>query len=221
MDIVQVDAGMKNLDRLGVTERDRIIANQIKKFAGWAKDMSNEDVILTAIRARQMGVHPLNERAFQAYIDRGKVQVDYHYSIITKYVTKLLKIRHTNPRYFRLTSEQLEEEGLTDNHIAYYATFILNDDLENYYNLIDRIGEPLAYEMIAKRGIGSVLKSQWNGQYFAPNGRSKAWKVQKRALKDAYVKTFGYPSASEAAACRMASAGWPMSWRLSKKQIRS
>ncbi len=201
----------ESLARLGVTEMDRVLANQIRKFAGWANSknypMTNDEVILTAIRARQMGVHPLNDKAFNAYKDSHGIHLDYHYSLIAKYVTKARAIRHTNPRYYRLTAEELEAEGLNQNFVAYYATFILMDDLQHYYDLMDRIPEELAYRTIAKSGIGSAPKAKWDNQYFAPNGRSKAWKVQKRALKDAYVKAFGYPSPAEAAALQAAS-GW-------------
>jgi len=199
------------LERLGVTEMDRVLANQIRKFAHWANGekypMSNDEVILTAIRARQMGVHPLNDKAFSAYKDAHGIHLDYHYSLIAKYVTKARGIRHTNPRYFRLSSEELEQEGLNDNFVAYYATFILIEDLQHYYDLMERVPEKLAYQTIAKHGLGSVIKKRWASPHFAPNGRSKAWKVQKRALKDAYVKAFGYPAPAEAAALQ-AAGGW-------------
>ena len=51
--------------------------------------------------------------------------------------------------------------------------------------------------MFEVSGLGVALLSEYNGQYFAPAGRSKSWKVEKRALVDAYRHKFGTPSRAE------------------------
>lgn len=198
-DLAEVNTA--TLERYGIHEEDRILARQVRKFASWARGkypMTDDEILASCIRARQMGVHPLNDKAFQAYKDSHGIHLDYHYSLISKWVSQFLKVRHTAPRYYRLTDEQLEFEGLSETDVAYYAKFILNEDLDDYYRMMDKLPPDEAYDMFAVTGIGVTDKSTWNSQYFAPNGRSKAWKLQKRALKDAYVRKFGYPSPAEA-----------------------
>jgi hypothetical protein len=207
---VYVNGEQMEIDEWGLTDLDRMHAHQIKKFAAWSRGkypMNDTEILLTALYARRMGVHPLDEKAFQAYKDARGIHCAYHYSIVVAWVRRYLKVRHTQPMYFRLSKEELKEAELGENDVAYWCTFILIEDLPHYYQLIDRVGKDEAYKIIAKRGLGSVSKSQWDGQYFAPNGRSKAWKVKKRALIDAYSMTFGNPSAEQARAIRQAE-GW-------------
>ena len=64
------------LARMGIGEDLRVLANQISKFADWAGPMSPDEVMLTAMRAQQMGVHPLNGKAFQAFKFGGKINID-------------------------------------------------------------------------------------------------------------------------------------------------
>jgi hypothetical protein len=47
------------------------------------------------------------------------------------------------------------------------------------------------------KGLGAVAAEEWASPYFAPTDRSKRWKLQKRALTDAYRTRFGEPSRQE------------------------
>ena len=192
----------ESLARSGVTPEILLHAEMIFRFAPYAHSddypMTKSDCLFVAIRCREMGVHPLNSQGIQVYNDNHGIHIDYHYSMIIKYASQLRKVRHTQPRYTRLTPEQLEDEGLGATDIAYHATFIPYEALDDYYKMMDKMTPQEAYDLFAIRGIGSVSKNKWGGSYFAPNGRSRAWKVQKRALKDAYVRWLGYPSPSEA-----------------------
>ena len=51
--------------------------------------------------------------------------------------------------------------------------------------------------MITVTGLGVATAQELTSGYFAPAGRSKAWKIQKRALVDAYRKKFGTPTRAE------------------------
>ena len=193
---------IESLARSGVTPEILLHAEMIFRFAPYAHSddypMRKDECLFVAIRCHEMGVHPLNLQGIQVYKDNHGIHIDYHYSMIIKYASQIRKVRHTQPRYTRLTPEQLEDEGLGATDIAYYASFIPYEALDDYYRMMDKMNTQEAYDLFAIRGIGSVSKTKWSGAYFAPNGRSRAWKVQKRALKDAYVRWLGYPSPSEA-----------------------
>ena len=207
-EIVETNAQPANMERYermkaelatkGVSPEVLLNAEMVHRFAPYAEEMTRDDALFVAIRCDEMGVHPMNDKAIQVYKDSHGIHIDYHYSLIAKYVSQIRGIRHTQPRYTRLTTEQLEEQGLAPTDIAYFASFVPRDAWDDYYNMMDRMSAQDAYDLFAVRGIGSTSKEKWDGFYFAPNGRSKAWKVYKRALKDAYVTAFGYPSPSEA-----------------------
>ncbi|MCP4544244.1 MAG: hypothetical protein GY832_44595 [Chloroflexi bacterium] len=201
-ELAERDEQRAALARKGVNDTALMHAEMIYVFAPYAHNrdhpFTKDDALFTALRCREMGVHPLNQKGIQVYKDKHGVHIDYHYSMVAKWVSQFLKVRHTQPRYIRLGAEQLEYEGLSADSVAYYATFIPFDALDRYYETIDRMEEKAAYEMFAVKGIGSASKSQFNSSYFSPNGRSPAWKLQKRALRDAYTRWLGNPSPAEA-----------------------
>ena len=45
--------------------------------------------------------------------------------------------------------------------------------------------------------LGTASAEEWASPYFVPTGRSNRWKLQKRALTDAYRTRFGEPSRQE------------------------
>jgi len=130
--------------------------------------------------------------------DKGRVNFQIGYQLLETWVKKVYG-QHTQPRYTRLTKEQLAAEGLADTTIAYRCEFIMCSDLKAMSDMAAIVGSEEALRMFTCVGIGTATAQEYNGAYFAPKGRSPAWKVQKRALTDAYRQKFGIPTASELA----------------------
>ena len=182
----------------------------VRSIAPWANDpkykVADNDVILVVQRALALGVDPLNPHEVQIWVDsRGKITFQLAYTIMAEWAR--LKGEHTEPRYTRLTAEEMRLEGLQSNDIAYRAAFIMRADLGDFYAAAQAIGLDEARAMFEVRGIGSATAAEYADQYFAPKGRPKSWKVQKRALIDAYRKRFGTPTKAEIEAIRRGK-GW-------------
>jgi hypothetical protein len=60
-----------------------------------------------------------------------------------------------------------------------------------------RLHHEQAWDRFTLAGLDTVAAEEWASPYFAPTGRSKRWKLQKRALTDAYRTRFGEPSRQE------------------------
>ena len=177
------------------------IATIVKKVAPWANDkrypMSDQEIGLSVRRAMAMGVDPLNPHEIQIWKDkRGTINVQLAYTLMSEWVKKF-KGEHTEPRYYRLVGEQLTEEGLSVNDIAYRVKFVMIDDLPKTVQYAEVFGAKEAVEMFTVTGLGVATFEEYNGQYFAPAARSKSWKVEKRALTDAYRRKFGTPTKAE------------------------
>ena len=178
------------------------LAGAIRKVAPWANDpkypMTDYEVGLVARRSIGMSLDPLNPNEIQIWKDSHGIHFQLAKSLITEWMHHF-KGDTTEPRYYRLMAEQLEEEGLTPKHVAYKCTFYMRDDLDKITTLIEaQIDTPSNVRaMFEIWGIGVATPDEWNNAYFAPAGRSKASKVQKRALTDAIVKRFGTPTKAE------------------------
>ena len=178
------------------------LAGSIRKVATWANDpkypMTDYEVGLVARRCIGMSLDPLNPNEIQIWKDSHGVHFQLAKSLMTEWM-HYFKGDTTEPRYYRLMSEQLEEEGLTPKHVAYKCTFYMREDLDKITTLIEaQIDTPANVRaMFEIWGIGVATPDEWNNAYFAPAGRSKASKVQKRALTDAIVKRFGTPTKAE------------------------
>lgn len=184
------------------SKRVEEIAEIVKRGARWAEKMNNVEIGLAVRRAMSLGVDPLNPHEIQIWKDnRGTVNTQLAYSMIIEWV-RMFKGPHTSPRYYRLTPEQLEEEGLNKSDVAYRCKFFMLEDLDKMTSLSDIFDASDAQEMFAVVGLGSASAGEYNGKYFAPNGRSPSWKVQKRALADAYRRKFGDPTTAEIIALR-------------------
>ncbi|MEA3375050.1 MAG: hypothetical protein U9R72_02460, partial [Chloroflexota bacterium] len=130
----------------------------------------------------------------QIWRDRHGVQFQLAYTLMAGWV-RTMKGDHTEPRYIRLTAEERELEGLKPDDKATWCTFVMLSDIPNITALVEAGFEPAeARSHFTVRGLGTVSADDWNGRYFAPNGRSKRWKLRKRALVDAYRMRFGTPS---------------------------
>jgi len=178
------------------------LSNAIKKVAPWANDkdypMTDYEIGLVTRRAVGMALDPLNPNEIQIWKDKHGIHFQLAKSLITEWVRKF-KGDHTEPRYTRLAGEQLTAEGLPATAIAYRCTFFMREDLDTMTTLIKEKFDTPAYirSMFEVSGIGVAQRQEYDGQYFAPAGRSKSWRVQKRALTDAVTKKFGTPTKAE------------------------
>lgn len=174
-------------------------AQVVKSCAPWAQDLTNAEIGLSVRRALAMGLDPLNPHEVQIWKDnRGNINFQLAYTLVVEWV-KRFKGNHTEPRFERLSQEQAEEEGIPSGAVAYRVRFVMTDDLPRMTEFM-QTGLYDAREvraMFEVTGVGVATSQEWANQYFAPNGRSKANKVQKRALIDAYRRKFGTPSRSE------------------------
>jgi len=197
-EIVKVETG-NTVKLYGSDAEIQALGTLVKQFAPWAEKLDNIQIGGVVRRVMAMGLDPLNQNEIQIWKDkRGIVQVQLAYTLMIDWVKKF-KGDHTQPRYYRLVGEELEAQGLPKDAIAYKCTFIMNDDLDRMTTLLNMgCYEPNEVRaMFEVSGLGVAQLNEYNGEYFAPAGRSKSWKVEKRALVDAYRHKFGTPSRAE------------------------
>ncbi len=174
----------------------------IKTVAPWVRskkyEMSPEEVMLVARRATAMGLDPLNPHEVQIWKDWQGVQFQLAYSLQREWV-RHFKGKFHEPQFKRLTEPELKEEGLDpENDIAYHVRILMEDDVEKMQQLIKAGYKPEeARRWLEITGVGVATKEEWENEYFAPKGRSKAWKVKKRAVTDALRGKFGTPTRPE------------------------
>jgi hypothetical protein len=177
-------------------------ADIVKRIAPWANNtdspMTNQEIGLVVRRALTMGIDPLNPHEVQIWKDKGRISFQIGYPLTAQWV-RHFHGEHTEPRFTRLTEEELENEGLQPLDVAYYARFIMKSDLVAMrefmsMGVFDNQEVRAMFEIV---GMGVANIQEYRGQYFAPKGRSRSWKVKKRALTDAYRCKFGTPTKSE------------------------
>ena len=174
----------------------------VRRVAPWAQGMTPQEIEFVVRRALAMGLDPLNPAEVQIWKDeRGRVNFQIGYTMLETWVKKTYG-QHTQPRYERLTADELRAEGMAETTVAFRCTFIMCTDLKAMAEMAAIVGNEEALRMFTCVGIGSATAQEFGGQYFAPKGRSPAWKVQKRALTDAYRQKFGVPNAAELAEAR-------------------
>jgi hypothetical protein len=174
----------------------------IQKVAPWAKNMKDHDIGLIVRRALAMGVDPLNPHEVQIWTDnKGRVQFQLAYTLMAEWVRHFYG-QHTEPQYAELDESQKDREGLPHNCMAFRVTFIMNVDLAKLETLLKVFQPDEARQMVTVKGLGVAFPQELQSPYFAPAGRSPAWKVQKRALVDAYRRKFGTPTRDQIMALR-------------------
>jgi hypothetical protein len=158
-----------------------------------------------------LGVDPLNDK--EVHIWRGKHGVNFQlaYTLMARWVRNT-KGGHTEPRYTDLTPEEKELHGPTPylspaQHFGAKAqnaqvmaepSPVMLSDVPNIVALTEAGFSPEeARAHFTLKGLGTVAADEWASPYFAPTDRSKRWKLQKRALTDAYRTRFGEPSRQE------------------------
>ncbi len=181
-------------DQQQITE----FAKAIQLVAPWAKKMERDDIGLIVRRALAMGVDPLNPHEVQIWVDkRGSVQFQLAYTLMAEWVRHFYG-QHTEPRYEQLNDVDKEEEGLVSTCMAFRVSFIMRSDMAELRTLLDAgFQGPEARAMVTVVGLGVAHPVELSSPYFAPAGRSPAWKVRKRALVDAYRRKFGTPTRDE------------------------
>lgn len=176
----------------------------VKACAPWVKATSNtpamtdQEIVYATRRALAQGLDPLNPHEIQIWKDkRGTINFQHGYPLVVEWVRRF-KGEHTEPQFDRLTAAELKAEGLAETAMAYRCRFMMKADIPNLRALIDAGFTPTeARQVLEVTGLGVAGPEEVGSQYFAPSGRSKAWKVQKRALVDAYRRKFGTPTRAE------------------------
>lgn len=176
----------------------------VKACAPWVKAssqsaaMTDQEIIYATRRALALGLDPLNPHEIQIWKDkRGTINFQIGYTLMAEWVRRF-KGEHTEPQFDRLTAAELKVEGLADTAMAYRVRFLMKSDIPNLRTLIDAgFSAAEARQMLEVTGLGVATPQEVGGEYFAPTGRSKAWKVQKRAVADAYRRKFGTPTRAE------------------------
>jgi len=181
----------------------REMVNAVRAVAPWmhGKDpqtnLTDGEVVLVVRRSLAMGLDPLNPHEVQIWKDkRGVVNFQLSYTLMAEWVRRF-KGTHTSPRYHTLTKAEIAEEGLSAGDMAVRVSFVMDTDFVKLLSLVELYGPEEAREMITVTGLGVATSQELNSGYFAPAGRSKVWKTQKRALVDAYRKKFGTPTRAE------------------------
>ena len=196
---------VRTIQMYGSYEEIQALGELVKKFAPWAQKLDNDEIGGVVRRVMSMGLDPLNGHEVQIWKDRRNViQVMPAYTLMVDWV-KGFKGDHTQPIYTRLGEDDLIDQGLPVDAVAYRCTFIMNEDLNRMTTMLEAgFGEPAEIRrMFEVSGLGVALREEYDAksktgvEYFAPTGRSKSWKVEKRALVDAYRHKFGTPSRSD------------------------
>jgi len=184
----------------GSKEDQENLYRAVSKFAPWVKGkhpMSPEEVMLVVRRSTSQGLDPLNPHEVQIWKDRHGVQIQPAYTLMVEWV-KHFKGDFTEPQYERLSDHELTEEGLEDNDIAYRVHFLMKDDIPLMIELKDAgYDAKVARRMLEVTGLGVAQRNEYDGDFFAPKGRSRSWKVKKRAMTDAIRRKFGTPTRAE------------------------
>ena len=181
-----------------------VYVDAVKACAPWVKAssqsaaMTDQEVVYATRRALALGLDPLNPHEIQIWKDkRGTINFQIGYTLMAEWVRRF-KGEHTEPQFDRLTAAELKAEGLADAAMAYRVRFLMKADIPNMRTLIDAgFSAAEARQMLEVTGLGVATPQEVSGEYFAPTGRSKAWKVQKRAVVDAYRRKFGTPTRAE------------------------
>lgn len=178
------------------------LAKLVRKIAPWANDknypMSDTEIGLVCRRAIGMSLDPLNPHELQIWKDRrGNINFQLAYTLLRQWAHQIHG-GHTEPRYIRLTDEELSEQGLSATDIAYRCEFVMKEDIPLIATMLSAGWDATeARESLTVCGIGTATAQEFGAPYFAPAARSKVWKVQKRAYTDALRTRLGTPNQAD------------------------
>lgn len=172
----------------------------VRSFAPWANGkypMTDQEIALVVRRSDALGVDPLNPHEVQIWKDRKGIQLQLSYTLIAQWANQGLG-GHTKPRYRPLTREEKQLQGIPESHKATRVSFVMKNDIPLIAQMIDAGWDAKqAREDLEIVGVATASPDEWGSRYFAPNGRSKRWKLQKRAYVDAIRRRFGTPSRAD------------------------
>ena len=170
---------------------------QLAKWANGDYPMTDSEIALMVIRGDTTGLDVFNAHEVQIYKDKHGIQWMLAYTLVAQWADRCLG-GHTQPRYNVLSEEETDLQGIPEGEGAIRCAFMMNKDIDRFIRLVSGgIDQDRAEEMCTRTGIATVKGKDWNNKYFAPNGRSKMWKLQKRAYVDAIRTNFGEPGYSE------------------------
>lgn len=180
----------------------------VRSFAPWANDdnhpMSDAEVALVVQRGAKCGLDVLNPHEVQIWKDNKGIKFQMSYSLMAQWASVTLG-GHTQPRYREMTAEERESHGVKENDRVIICEFVMRSDIPFLKTMIEAGWEPVeARADITMVGVGTVSASDWGGKYFAPNARSKRWKLEKRAYIDALRRRYGTPSEADILSLRRA-----------------
>lgn len=178
-------------------EKTKLLAEAIARVAPWAHNenypLDAADIALAVQRCVGMGLDPLNPHEVQIWKDRHGLHFQLAFTLLHQWATQILG-GHTEPRYTQLDEPELTAEGLNVTDIAYLCRFVMKEDIPLIRTMAESGWDPLeARQEMTLCGLGTCTKADWDQKWFAPNARSKAWKVRKRAYTDAIRTRFGTP----------------------------
>jgi hypothetical protein len=179
-------------------ENINALAKLVKRIAPWAHNkefpVTNDEIGLACRWCISMGLDPLNQHEVKIWKDKRGIKLQLAYALLCQWSTQILG-GHTEPVYTRLDEAELATEGLIQTDIAFRCEFVMKEDIPLIKTMMEAGWDPLqARADLTARGLGVAHLEEWRGEYFPPKGRSRAWKVEKRAYTDAIRTRFGSPS---------------------------
>lgn len=171
----------------------------IRSFAPWANNekhpVTDVEIALIVQRGAKSGLDVLNPHEVQVWKDkRGNINFQIAHALTAQWANVTLG-GHTQPRYCELTDDEKESHGIPTTDHAIRCELVMLADISLIKTMIDAGWEPQeARTDVTMIGVGVVSASDWDGAYFAPNARSKRWKLEKRAYADAIRGRYGTPS---------------------------
>lgn len=176
-------------------ERQEVI-NWLRSLLG--AEASDQEIINAARTMQALGLRP-DRHECAIWFQRGHVHVEIAYTLLVKYAKAH---GYINPRFRRLTPAEIKEDGMPPGSIGYECKMIQQDLLPMWISLANKTDAKTADDVLCVTGRGYATPEEWRSTYFPPKGRSRAWRVQKRALADAIRRTIGSPGREEIEALR-------------------
>jgi len=151
----------------------------------------------------------LNPHEIQVWKFAGKLQFQMSYIIFTACVNRF-QPRHTPPKFTHMMGKDMPPTmGVNADDHVFICRFRLREDAAEMIQMVESgiLTPEEAREEYSYRGEGIVDAQEWNrkknGKFtFAPKGRSRAWKGEKRALIDAYRRAGWEPTRAQIQAVR-------------------
>lgn len=173
------------------------VCEMVKRVAPWANgkvEFADKEIGYAVRQCAALGLNPLDPHEVQVFKDKHGIHVSLSYALIVGWLRRFYG-GFTTPQYRDLTQEEMTAEGLNPTDYAVEVRFLMLQEVPTLTALVQAGYDPNeARGMVEVHGIGVVSGDDWRSPYFAPNGRSKRWKVEKRAFTAAVRAKYGTPS---------------------------